>query len=184
MPSGRKPLYPRSRRDSLVDRAYDLVSKAVKSGELPPLPSCVCADCGAPAECYDHRDYTRPLAVEPVCKGCNNRRGPGWPFPETSDGTIHKHGVKDSGRKWSGLDCGEGFAPLEAKLAGALTTEDVFEAVKRLEMTNKWNGSVAFMDNRSRVTSTAFSTGKQGGMLNVSGIARAEWFKRKDPWYA
>ena len=30
-----------------------------------------------PAENYDHRDYALPLAVEPVCVGCNLRRGPG-----------------------------------------------------------------------------------------------------------
>lgn len=25
---------------------------------------------------YDHRDYTKPLSVEPVCRSCNKLRGP------------------------------------------------------------------------------------------------------------
>ena len=36
----------------------------------------VCVDCGRLAEMYDHRYYSRPLDVEPVCRGCNRRRGP------------------------------------------------------------------------------------------------------------
>ena len=35
-----------------------------------------CIDCGATATCYDHRDYSKPWAVEPVCDRCNKLRGP------------------------------------------------------------------------------------------------------------
>lgn len=28
---------------------------------------------------YDHRDYNKPLEVEPVCHSCNMKRGPGIP---------------------------------------------------------------------------------------------------------
>jgi len=38
--------------------------------------SIECVDCGAPATCYDHRDYSKPLDVEPVCWKCNAQRGP------------------------------------------------------------------------------------------------------------
>lgn len=50
--------------------------RAVKRGEIAPPHGQACADCGAPAVELDH---TRPgdhLAVEPVCHGCNIRRGP------------------------------------------------------------------------------------------------------------
>lgn len=56
---------------------HSAVSRAVKAGVLPDL-SCgeyACTDCGAVACQYDHRDYARPLDVEPVCRGCNYRRG-------------------------------------------------------------------------------------------------------------
>ena len=49
--------------------------KAVREGKLRPPTDFDCVDCGAPATGYDHRDYAKPLDVEPVCTGCNNRRG-------------------------------------------------------------------------------------------------------------
>jgi len=36
----------------------------------------MCTDCGAQARDYDHRDYARPLDIEPVCRRCNQKRGP------------------------------------------------------------------------------------------------------------
>jgi len=39
-----------------------------------------CEDCGRDAECYDHRDYNKPLDVEPVCRQCNSIRGAGIPM--------------------------------------------------------------------------------------------------------
>jgi hypothetical protein len=60
------------------------------------------------AECYDHRSYYHPLAVDPVCKGCNNRRGPG--FPINPDGDTYTNEVSRKlgsvGHKWSALDGG------------------------------------------------------------------------------
>lgn len=45
-------------------------------GLIRPLDGSVpCVDCGATAEVYDHRDYTRPLDVDPVCMCCNAKRG-------------------------------------------------------------------------------------------------------------
>lgn len=62
-------------------RAAALVAAAVRKGALPPARDLSCVDCGAPADGYDHRDYTKPLDVEPCCLSCNKKRGPGyWPF--------------------------------------------------------------------------------------------------------
>ena len=63
------------------DGSYQ-VTKAIRTGLLKPVHECVCVDCGSPAECYDHRDYNKPLAVDPVCKRCDSLRGPGAPFLE------------------------------------------------------------------------------------------------------
>lgn len=64
-----------SRRLQLQASAYQMVNKAVKEGKLPPISSRQCVDCGKPAVNYDHRDYCRPLDVEPVCVRCNSVRG-------------------------------------------------------------------------------------------------------------
>ena len=56
------------------------VNKAIVKGELPHLSrrfdtEIKCVDCGKPAQCWDHRDYDKPLDVEPVCGSCNGKRG-------------------------------------------------------------------------------------------------------------
>ena len=43
-------------------------------------------DCGAPARHYDHRDYNKPLEIEPVCVRCNLLRGHAIPFGLTANG--------------------------------------------------------------------------------------------------
>lgn len=65
-------------------KAQGDVARAVRAGLLPRLSAApyACVDCGERATCYDHRDYGRPLAVEPVCGPCNHRRGTAlWPNP-------------------------------------------------------------------------------------------------------
>lgn len=52
------------------------IAKAIKSGALPKARTLTCVDCGKPALDYEHRDYRRPLDVQPVCRPCNYRRGP------------------------------------------------------------------------------------------------------------
>jgi hypothetical protein len=62
---------------SLRQRAQYAVFRATQEGRLARLDgSIACVDCGLPARGYDHRDYSKPLAVEPVCRGCNRKRGP------------------------------------------------------------------------------------------------------------
>lgn len=59
-----------------------LITKyAVKVGFLPHPADFHCVDCKRrPAKCYDHRDYSKPLHVDPVCIPCNASRGRGIPF--------------------------------------------------------------------------------------------------------
>jgi hypothetical protein len=52
------------------------VSKAVRHGVLPDRRIFSCMDCGDRATDYDHRDYSQPLMVDPVCRACNFKRGP------------------------------------------------------------------------------------------------------------
>lgn len=47
-----------------------------------------CVDCSGAAVEYDHRDYRQPLAVEPVCRSCNLKRGPAIPRPGSFEARI------------------------------------------------------------------------------------------------
>lgn len=64
------------------NRARAEVRMAIERGVLPSLKSgeYACVDCGGVACQYEHRDYGRPLDVEPVCRLCNRLRGTAkWP---------------------------------------------------------------------------------------------------------
>ena len=68
----------RDQRSLYYILAHRYVEIAIRCGDLPRLDGLVpCADCAAPAREYDHRDYTKPLQVEPVCRRCNQKRGLG-----------------------------------------------------------------------------------------------------------
>ena len=69
-------LIRRERRAPYMFSANKAVNQAVRRGELPRVKDCLCVDCGAPAHDYDHRDYSKPLDVVPVCRSCNVKRGP------------------------------------------------------------------------------------------------------------
>ncbi len=60
----------------IEDRARSAIAGAIRKGILPKAATLECIDCGKPAFGYDHRSYAYPLAVVPVCPGCNVRRGP------------------------------------------------------------------------------------------------------------
>lgn len=65
-------------RGTLMRWAGNLVYKAVAKKRIPPASNYRCVDCKRrQAKVYDHRDYTKPYSVEPVCISCNSRRGPG-----------------------------------------------------------------------------------------------------------
>ena len=61
----------------LKQKAIGCVKKAVQAGLLINLKKndIKCTDCDNRASMYDHRDYTKPLEVEPVCRSCNIKRG-------------------------------------------------------------------------------------------------------------
>ena len=55
--------------------ALAAVKRAIRLGNLAPAYTHQCADCGGDAQFYDHRHYSQPLQVDPVCISCNNLRG-------------------------------------------------------------------------------------------------------------
>lgn len=63
-------------------QASSRVHRAVAVGLLPDLRTgnVACADCGKQAFAYDHRDYSKPLVVDPVCRSCNGKRGAAAPL--------------------------------------------------------------------------------------------------------
>ena len=68
--------------------AHEYVTVAVRMGDLPKLDgSILCTDCSNPATEYDHRDYKKPLEVDPVCRACNAARGPGLHRDPSETGT-------------------------------------------------------------------------------------------------
>lgn len=66
-------------------KSHKYVVNAIRDGYLPSPSTLTCLDCGAPAKAYDHRDYNKPLDVEPVCHACNSKRGPAIPFVHVND---------------------------------------------------------------------------------------------------
>ena len=63
--------------------AHNAVTNAKSRKELPHLDGSIdCVDCGRPARHYDHRYYTKPLDVEPVCASCNVKRGSAYDLEE------------------------------------------------------------------------------------------------------
>lgn len=69
----------------LMELAHQHVYWAISNGLLPSLArhEIPCVDCGVRASQYEHRDYLRPLDVEPVCRRCNKKRGPAAPIDLT-----------------------------------------------------------------------------------------------------
>lgn len=66
----------RAQQERLRTVASLAVRKAIRAGELRPARERMCTDCGHRSEVYDHRDYSNPLVVDPVCRSCNAKRGP------------------------------------------------------------------------------------------------------------
>lgn len=65
----------------LREKAYagNKISSAIKYGRLKPATEYKCVDCDGPASVWEHRDYRKPLDIEPVCKTCNAlRKGALW----------------------------------------------------------------------------------------------------------
>ena len=78
---------PWVRQFPLAYKATLVVMAAIRKGVLPRLShikklshEIMCVDCGAQAQCWDHRDYRKPLDVDPVCHRCNILRGKALPY--------------------------------------------------------------------------------------------------------
>jgi len=63
-------------------QAQIITRKAIRAGELIDPRTLLCVDCGGMAKFYDHRKYSEPLTVAPVCHSCNVKRGPAEDSPD------------------------------------------------------------------------------------------------------
>ena len=61
-----------------VWKVRSLIAEAVRAGDLLRATEHACVDCGERAKCYDHRYYSRPFDIQPVCRRCNHKRGMAW----------------------------------------------------------------------------------------------------------
>lgn len=50
------------------------IMKRVAERKMPPASKLKCVDCGSAAREYDHRDYSKPLLVDAVCRPCHTAR--------------------------------------------------------------------------------------------------------------
>jgi hypothetical protein len=88
-----------------------------------------------------------------------------------------------SGHKWNAVEGGEGYSPLECHLNG-ISAEDL-DRIASVDLVLKDAEVLRTAQEATRRHWHQVSGGRGGkGFSNVTGIARAEWFKRKDPWYA
>lgn len=77
------------------EKARRITKYAVSVGFLPNPKDFQCVDCGrVQAECYDHRDYNKPLDVDPVCLRCNSSRGRGIPLNAPVEDFVNAGGKK------------------------------------------------------------------------------------------
>lgn len=81
--------------------AHRILTKAVRIGKIRRPSEFDCADCGKRAQHYDHRDYSKPLDVEPVCRGCNARRGHAVQYPLTEIFPERVVRLRAAGETWA-----------------------------------------------------------------------------------
>lgn len=114
----------RQARDEYQDLRLKAEAKtryAIKTGLIKKLDGSIpCVDCGGIATMYDHRDYTKPLAVDPVCRTCNSKRGASIQKPE---GWYKKNGTR-----WGNLGGGAGDEYIDtAKLSIDINIDQLYE---------------------------------------------------------
>lgn len=72
--------------DKWMHAANRAITRARARGLIGAASEQQCVDCGRQAFDWDHRDYTKPLHVEPVCRSCNGKRGPAlFPLDRTPE---------------------------------------------------------------------------------------------------
>ena len=69
-----KPCVPHVRK--ALRKAIGILNYAIATFYWHPAKLFKCVGCGVQATCWDHRDYSKPLLVFPVCNRCNILRGP------------------------------------------------------------------------------------------------------------
>jgi hypothetical protein len=55
--------------------ANEKVFQAMSKGFLSKPSNFKCKDCNRQAQEWEHRNYSRPFFIEPVCHRCNTKRG-------------------------------------------------------------------------------------------------------------
>ena len=107
----------------LMGKAHGIVAKAKQFGVLPLLDGSVdCVDCGSAARDYDHRNYFKPLDVAAVCRGCNFRRGRGYPFSVEKSRGVRRNADFESTRQWI-------FVPDQQKLITIFSRKKVRQVI-------------------------------------------------------
>jgi len=78
--SGRAYYCPLCAGEAHYARMYAMaeVHRAIRFGVLMRADQHRCVDCDDWANCWDHRDYSRPFYIEPVCDSCNCLRPPAY----------------------------------------------------------------------------------------------------------
>lgn len=71
--------------DRIKRSAYARLGWAIRTGAFPDWRGQKCHACEAPAIGYEHRDYSQPFDVRPICKSCNWALGPADKFIAGSD---------------------------------------------------------------------------------------------------
>jgi hypothetical protein len=78
---GRYDVVRKERWDKLkhspMAKAKAKINSRIQYSGMKRAAEFLCVDCGDKASVYDHRDYNKPYEVDPVCRKCNLKRGPG-----------------------------------------------------------------------------------------------------------
>lgn len=69
-------------------KAKDAVKVAIKKGKLKPASELTCERCGEQAQELHHPDYTKPLAVQALCRSCHKL------LHADLDRLAEKHGIE------------------------------------------------------------------------------------------
>lgn len=80
-------------------RAGKWMALAIRTGRLLPARTYRCVDCHERwATAWEHRDYDKPLDVDPTCDSCNFRRGPAFFGPVDASNITPQGRSKNNSR--------------------------------------------------------------------------------------
>jgi len=78
----------------VVRQIQSTAQAKTRAGNPPDVTGLICLDCGKPAQAYDHRHYSRPLEIDPVCVNCNRKRGPSLDIRELARSALGLDGTE------------------------------------------------------------------------------------------